>query len=132
MIDYIFRVSIRLAREQTHGISTEMLVRFRRTVAFETDFHQDDILSRLFPPTKCVRQISSGGVIKLDTPDHRYGNMTQLTYNACNRGKHIHPALLARFGVTMASMIALVHANTRLLGMCPAEACASNEWRWCI
>ena len=40
------------------------------------------------------------------------------------------PGLLARFDFTMASMIALVHANTPLLVICPAEACASNEWRW--
>ena len=100
-------------------------------------FHQDDTLSQLFVTNevRAANQQRRGGVFKriFTRPPHD-GNMAQLAYAACDRsGKHISPELLGRFGFTVASMIVvLVHENTPLKMICPAEACASNEWRWCI
>ena len=48
MIDDILGLYPACPSEDKH-ISTELLARFSCTIAFETTFHQDNTLSRLFP-----------------------------------------------------------------------------------
>ena len=45
---------------------------------------------------------------------------------------YITPGRLDRFGSTIASMIALAHADILQLFSGPPEVCTANERRWCI
>ena len=55
--------------------------------------------------------------------------LTSQVHRSCACDKHVSRGVLARFGSTIASMIALDDANIVLRVLCPCEVRAANE-RW--